>query len=265
MKFALLSLLCLAAGALPAYAASSSWQEGTGGRIRLVTTGAPDAQGHLRGALEIDLEPGWKTYWRDPGSAGVPPSLDVSASPWLAGATLSFPVPERHHEENASWAGYDRPVAFPVTFLASPGAARGIVTAKVFLGLCEDICIPFAATLTLDPGEGADDPADARAVADAEARLPDPARPGFEAKLVAGQEHALAIRAILPEGAAAIDLFVSGEGSYMFDMPQPAEGGDGKLFTLRILDAPATRPDLAGLPYTLVAGDRAVSGLLPLP
>jgi DsbC/DsbD-like thiol-disulfide interchange protein len=46
----------------PAIAASSPWAAGTGVRVRLVTTGAPDAKGLVKGALAIDLAPGWKTY-----------------------------------------------------------------------------------------------------------------------------------------------------------------------------------------------------------
>ena len=48
--------------------------------MRLVTTGSRDADGRLEGILDIELKPGWKTYWRDPGDAGVPPTIDVSAS-----------------------------------------------------------------------------------------------------------------------------------------------------------------------------------------
>lgn len=72
---AALLLLALAPGA---HAASSEWHHVEGGSIRIVTSGAPDAQGILRGALEIRLKPGWKTYWLDPGSSGVPPTLDVT-------------------------------------------------------------------------------------------------------------------------------------------------------------------------------------------
>ena len=62
--------------ACPALASSSDWYEAEGGRVRLVTSGAADENGVIEGALEIDLKPGWKTYWRDPGDAGVPPTLD---------------------------------------------------------------------------------------------------------------------------------------------------------------------------------------------
>ncbi len=67
---------CPADARLPArrrIASSSDWFETEGARIRLVTTGKPAADGKLKGMLDIELKPGWKTYWRDPGDAGVPP------------------------------------------------------------------------------------------------------------------------------------------------------------------------------------------------
>jgi DsbC/DsbD-like thiol-disulfide interchange protein len=81
----------VAMGATPALASSTDWFETQGGRIRLVTAGTPDAQGRIKGVLDIALDPGWKTYWRDPGDAGVPPQLDVSGSTNIAEAKLSFP------------------------------------------------------------------------------------------------------------------------------------------------------------------------------
>ena len=64
----------------PAGASSSDVFRTDGGSLRLVTTGLAGPDGIVRGALEIALEPGWKTYWREPGSSGVPPQIDVSRS-----------------------------------------------------------------------------------------------------------------------------------------------------------------------------------------
>lgn len=33
----------------------------------------PESDGTIKAVLDVDLLPGWKTYWRDPGEAGVPP------------------------------------------------------------------------------------------------------------------------------------------------------------------------------------------------
>src|SRR5262245_43732610 len=91
----LAALAVASALASPALASSSDWHEADGGRVRLLTSGRPDEHGVLRGALEIDLKPGWKTYWLDPGDAGVPPSLDVSGSRNVSTAELQFPAPHR--------------------------------------------------------------------------------------------------------------------------------------------------------------------------
>src|SRR5262249_40519998 len=111
--------LLLPFGGAPALASSSDWYDAEGGRIRLVTVGMPNDKGVLQGALQIDLKPGWKTYWIDPGDAGVPPSIDVSPSQNIASADMSFPAPHRFDDGFAVWAGYNEPVTFPVTFTLS--------------------------------------------------------------------------------------------------------------------------------------------------
>ena len=146
---AALSLTLAAAGG--AQASSSAWLETDGARIRLVTTGAPDAQGHLKGMLDIQLKPGWKTYWRDPGDAGVPPTIDVSANPDIERVDIDFPVPQRHDEGDFQWAGYDYPVALPVTFTFKAGSGSSPIEADVFLGVCETICVPVQAKFSVDP------------------------------------------------------------------------------------------------------------------
>ena len=115
-KVSLASAVIIAGLTGAASASSSPWIDVQGGRVRLVTSGGPNQHGILSGALEIDLAPGWKTYWRDPGDAGVPPTIDVSASANIKSAELDFPAPERHDEGDFSWAGYDRPVSLPVRF-----------------------------------------------------------------------------------------------------------------------------------------------------
>ena len=98
--------------------------------------------------LEIDLKPGWKTYWRDPGDAGVPPTLDASASSNIASAELSFPAPHRFDDGFAIWAGYKEPVSLPVAFTLTDARQPATIDAKVFLGICETICIPVQATFS---------------------------------------------------------------------------------------------------------------------
>lgn len=146
-----LGLALLAASALPAAASSSRWADSEGGRIRLVTAGLPDKSGRLNGVLHIQLKPSWKTYWRDPGASGVPPQIDVSKATNIAKAEFSYPAPGRHSDGYGEWAGYDRSVSLPVTFTLANPREKAVIEAGVFVGICQTICIPLQARLTVDP------------------------------------------------------------------------------------------------------------------
>ena len=260
-----MSTALLPAAAAPGLASSSAWHDSEGGRIRLVTSGAPDQAGHLQGVLDIALKPGWKTYWRDPGDNGVPPQIDISDSTNVSDAALSFPAPKRHDDGYGVWAGYDHSVSLPVTFtLASPRDAATI-EAQVFLGVCETICIPLQATLKLDPSSDPDNVADAALVKTGFAALPGRAQPGFEARPLPGDPETLVVEAAVPGNPASAEFFVAGEHGYMFG-PAVRDERDGKLiFRLPILDRPATPPSASGLAYTLTGETGAVAGLLPYP
>src|SRR5262249_20624760 len=149
-----------------------------------ITTGAPDEQGIIEGALQIDLKPGWKTYWLDPGDAGVPPSLDVSASHNVASADMSFPAPHRFDDGFAKWAGYDQPVTFPVAFRLNDPKQHATIEAAIFLGICETICVPVQTTLRVETASDPDNADDAETVQAALDALPAPAQPDFGVSLL---------------------------------------------------------------------------------
>src|SRR5690606_16478618 len=118
-------LLAVTLSLLPAaaHAAASDWYHVEGGSVRVVTSGVPDENGVLRGALEIRLKRGWKTYWRDPGSSGVPPTLDVAVGDRTAPVEIGFPAPQRFDDGYAEWAGYDEPVALALSLHLPQGIA----------------------------------------------------------------------------------------------------------------------------------------------
>src|SRR5438874_6962987 len=49
----------------------------------------------LRAGIEIKLDPGWQTYWRDPGDSGAPPKFDFSASENVKSVSVLWPAPQR--------------------------------------------------------------------------------------------------------------------------------------------------------------------------
>lgn len=264
IRICLAALLTLASSAISASAASSDWVETEGGSVRLVTTGVPDAEGTLTGMIDIVLKPGWKTYWRDPGDAGVPPTLDVSRSQNVSGAELAFPPPSRHDEGDFTWAGYGAPVAFPVTFRITDPAQPVVLDADLFLGICQTICIPVKAEFRLDPTDGADSTEDADAVTSAIAALPAPASAAFGASVSGRSGTMLTIAATVPGDPSAADIFLAGDGALIFGTPQRSVK-DGRLeFTVEVEGLDEAPADTA-IAYTLAAGGAAVDGKLQGP
>lgn len=258
-----LSLLGMAA--LPAHAASSDWHHVQGGAVRIVTEQAADAHGILRGALEIQLNPGWKTYWLDPGASGVPPQIAISVDGHDTPVRVEFPAPQRFDDGYAQWTGYDAPVSFALTLKLPEGVgATPDVTVNAFLGVCETICIPVQADLSLSLGKASAPIEDEMTVKAAFDALPAPADGAITAKFVREEERALVIEASLPEGVEAKDLFVAGNDVLQLEASEPVvNAADGTLFRLpiswRAKDAVAE-----SLRYTLLTSEGAVSGELTL-
>src|SRR3954465_3279158 len=113
LVLALLVLPCATAQADDA----SAGADALGGKMRLVL-GNKDPSGRRIAGVEIKLEPGWKTYWRNPGDAGIPPRFDWSRSRNLGEAVVTYPAPERLDENGSVSIGYTEDVIFPVTLSA---------------------------------------------------------------------------------------------------------------------------------------------------
>lgn len=252
----LLALLVLAP-ATSGLAASSAWHEVEGGAIRLVTAAEPE-DGILRGALEIRLEPGWKTYWLEPGESGVPPQLDLSASEDVSDYAIRFPAPRRIDDGYSVWSGYRHSVALALEFTVGD-APR--IAADVFLGICQTICIPVQAHLAVSGLTGTDI-GEAAAIASAFAALPGDAKTDFEVRSIRhdAEKSRLLAEISVPAEAENTELFLADPGGWRFGVPALMEG-EPPLFVIPVLARPE-ETDSVDVPYTLVNGDAAVAGTL---
>jgi DsbC/DsbD-like thiol-disulfide interchange protein len=242
-------------------AASSTIHETEGARLRLVTRSVPDQDGHLDGALEIMLKPGWKTYWREPGESGVPPSIMPSGI--AHSAEIHFPPPKRIEDGYASWAGYDGPVSLPLRFTLKPGRQSGFIEADVFLGICETVCIPVSARLVVPDVGLATNPTDEAAVSAAFAALPRAAgeREGVVDILLAGDELILSVA-----GKGTAELFLAPTKGWRLGTPEPEVTADGGLrFRVSVLKRPQKSPATV-IDYVLSEqGKESLAGRFLLP
>lgn len=262
MMFRVVPLVWLLLAPAPVLAAGSDWLAVEGARIRLVTEDAAGADGRLRGALVIELQPGWKTYWKDPGDAGIAPQIDVSAGMNVEGAEIGFPAPARFGEGADVWAGYSGPLALPITFSLADPKAFTSVDAEVFLGVCRDICVPVQARFSVLPsGDGSTREQEVQRAFDA---LPAPASDVFGVVSAKEDETSLRLEAILPEGVADPELFVASPPGWVLRAPVVATNGTATVFVVPVADRPETALPQTRLDYTLVAGERSVHGVVDL-
>ncbi len=126
-----------------------------------VLPGWRTAEGRHMAGVRIRLAPGWKTYWRAPGDAGIPPLFDWAGSENLTGAAFHWPVPDVTWQNGMRTIGYSGEVTIPVELSLADPAAPARMAGRVQLGVCQDVCVPaelgFTAVL---PASGGDrDPA----------------------------------------------------------------------------------------------------------
>lgn len=108
-------------------------------------------------ALELVLEPGWKTYWRSPGDSGLPPSFDWQGSTNLGEVTFHWPTPEAINSGGATELGYHDSLILPFTVRPAAPDLPMTIAGHFELGLCENICVPAALDLTAPPPGDAPD------------------------------------------------------------------------------------------------------------
>ena len=109
-----------------------------------------------RTGVRIELEEGWKTYWRMPGEAGIPPEFAWKTSV-PAEVDVLYPVPGRYHDASGETVGYQHEVVFPVTVTA-PGQTAVTLDLGLFFAVCKDICIPAKAEASIGLGTSVEDP-----------------------------------------------------------------------------------------------------------
>lgn len=258
MKSRILASLLLIAAALPAgsqsiVATGPSFVES---RL-LVGARAPD--GAREAGIALEIADGWKTYWRNPGEAGVPPAFDWSGSTNLAAVEIGWPVPQVFDSFGFRTIGYSGAVVLPLR-LVPEDAARPIgLDLDMELGVCRDICVFEQAELAAriapaDPGAGAAE------VAAAQARvMPGGAEAGVVAATCrvsgAGEDRAFAATVEFDRPVATPHVALEGpEESWFHATRTEADGNRLEIASTLSLPGPDTWIDRSALRIT-VLGD----------
>lgn len=228
-----------------AYALQGEWASSDQVRARLlsaVNKSGSDRQ--FAGALEVQLTPGWHTYWRSPGEAGLPPRFDWSASKNIKTVNVLWPVPERKDEIGFQVFGYKDSVTFPLEFYLDKADQDTEVELNLDIMVCNEICIPQnlkVSMLMVAAEDGKAVTAEQQSLVNfARNKVPHPGNlPQLQIKAVVAGPEALVVNAFSKTGFNYADLFAEAEGLSLTAKPQIEVSKDNREEAMITLPKPA--------------------------
>lgn len=269
----------LAAGDGPG-ASGSAWSTGlavvptkapTTARLIAAATATGDARSLSLG-LHMRMQPGWKVYWRSPGPAGYPPSIDWSGSKNLASAEMRFPTPHRFKILGFESLGYKKEVVYPITAIPIEPGKPLALRAKVSFLTCKELCLPLEADLRLDiPAGPAGTTVDSPLIARFAAKVPvGDKTAGIEVTqlTVTGPARKPTLKIVIRGRDALVkpDVFVEGPEGFEFGTPSISLSDDRRLAVLTVGGGALakTPPSLVGkaLTLTVADGERAIETMV---
>jgi len=246
-----------------AYAQDASpWQKDGHSAVRLLAGSRSGAV--LLGGVALQLQPGWKTYWRSPGDSGVPPRFDFSKSDNVEAVTVLWPAPQKFDDGAGGVSlGYHDQIVLPLRIVAKNVDKPVTLRAEINYAVCEKLCIPVEANAELAFNSVAS--TEDSALFAALDTVPKPAN--------VGDPNPLTIRDVKREGKSevlvdvvtpddrVVNLFVEGPTpDWGLPVPKLVEHSPPgvKRFSFQLDGVPpGVNPDGAALKLTLVGGDRS--------
>ena len=241
---------------------ASPWLRDGHSAVRLLAGSRSGAV--LLGGIALQLQPGWKTYWRTPGDSGVPPRFDFSKSDNVEAVTVLWPAPTKFDDgAGGTSLGYHDKVVLPLRIVAKNTDKPVTLRADINYAVCAKLCIPVEASAELAFTSVAS--TEDSALFAALDTVPKPAN--------VGDPNPLTIRDVKRDGKStvvvdvvtpdtrALSLFVEGPTpDWALPVPKLLEHGPPgvKRFSFE-LDGlpPGAHPEGAALKLTLVGGDRS--------
>ncbi len=102
-------------------------------------------------AIRLQMEPGWHTYWRNPGDAGLPTRVRWTLPSGFEAGELRWPYPERFTQGAVGSYGYEH----EVLLLDAVRVPASVTEKEVRLGAhvdwleCQEACLPGKTDLSL--------------------------------------------------------------------------------------------------------------------
>jgi thiol:disulfide interchange protein DsbD len=105
--------------------------------------------------VDLKMEPGWHTYWKNPGAAGYATKIEWQLPPGITAGEIQWPLPEKLPPAEVTTYGYSDEIVLLVPLKLAADLKPGPLDlkAKVSWLECKEACVPGSgnveATLTI--------------------------------------------------------------------------------------------------------------------
>lgn len=253
----------------PALAQSGDWASDEFSRARLIA--AEDSvgpEGTLTLGLEIELAPGWKTYWRSPGEGGLPPAFDWSPSNNVTAGVVSWPQPHRATTYGLDNFVYTERVILPITAQVDNPAEAANLHLHLDYAVCSDLCVPVRAELALRlPSRDGAQGAHGAAIKAALAQVPVMAGEASDVSIISAKPVVEGEKSFLdlhtrgyPAEEPSADIFIEAGYDFLFGRPEVTRlSGMDDYYRIRLPITYGTADKLSGQSISItLAGPKPV-------
>jgi DsbC/DsbD-like thiol-disulfide interchange protein len=241
---------------------TSPWVTDSYSAVRLIAGSRSGAA--FLGGIGFQLQPGWKTYWRDPGDSGVPPRIDFSKSENVESVTILWPAPKKFPDgAGGTSLGYQKQVLLPLRIVAKSADKPVTLRAAINYAVCEKLCVPVEANAELVFTSVAS--TEDSAITAALDTVPKPSKIGDAGPLtvldVKRNDKSVEVDVAATDDQKDVDLFVEGPTpDWALPIPKLIDRDPSGFMRFSFdLDGlpPDAKPEGAALKLTLVGSDGA--------
>jgi thiol:disulfide interchange protein DsbD len=126
--------------------------------------------------VDMKMEPGWHTYWKNPGAAGMATQVKWQLPPGVTTGEIQWPLPKKFPPAEVTTYGYEDEVMLLVPFTLATNLPAGPIDLKANVSWleCKEVCIPANQDVEakLDIGDQTKTSADAATIESWRNRVP---------------------------------------------------------------------------------------------
>jgi thiol:disulfide interchange protein DsbD len=99
--------------------------------------------------VDLKMEPGWHTYWKNPGAAGMATKIQWQLPPGVSAGEIQWPLPEKFPPVEVTTYGYENEVVLLVPLKLANDLRPGQLDLKADVSWleCKEVCIPGRASV----------------------------------------------------------------------------------------------------------------------